>query len=431
MRQMKIIGLALGTCLALAACGEVRYVSADGDDANDGLTEKTAWRTVPRLAKGLPAGGEGRLRRGDTYYCGRLFFRSGLDAEHRTKLTAWGEGPAPVLSAYMIPSNDPSVWKPAGEHLWSYVPTADKGLRGNTTVVNGNIGFLKIGDRIWARKFFKVGQLARQWDFYDDHTTLTVWSERNPAEMAKDIRLAPNMRVITFVNHLEVRGIDVRGTGGHGASGSGCDLRFIDCGFHEIGGSHLAGHGAGVSRYGNGIECWANSKDVLVKGCRISEVYDVAFTMQGPSPKFSWENIHVVDCTISNCTQAIEIWIKRSAPGIGFRNCSFERNLCVNTSRSWGYETRPDKAGGTPLLLYNMETDTCDLLIKDNRFVNSQGALICFWRGLGTLPAGYRIVDNVIEGAADAPICCQPGKDPAASAAREKQIRAENKFVVR
>ena len=50
-----------------ASAKEVRYVAANGDDANDGLTERTAWKTVARLAKGLPAGGEGRLRRGDLF----------------------------------------------------------------------------------------------------------------------------------------------------------------------------------------------------------------------------------------------------------------------------------------------------------------------------------------------------------------------------
>ena len=424
------------TCLAFAgtffaSAKEVRYVAANGDDANDGLTERTAWKTVARLVEGLPAGGEGRLRRGDLFYCGRVTLRPGPDAEHRTTLTAWGEGPKPVLSAYMLPSSDPSVWQPAGTNLWAYVPKADKGLRGNVFEVNGNIGFLKVDGKIFARKFFKLGQLSRQWDFYDDHRTLTVWSEKNPAELTKDMKLAPNVRVISFVNHLEVRDIDVRGTGGHGIAGIGCDVRVLGCGFHEIGGSHLAGHGQGTSRYGNGVECWAGSKDVLVKNCSISDVYDVAFTMQGPNPPHSWENVHVEDCVITRCTQAIEIWAKRCKPGIGFKNCTFERNLCVDTSRNWGYEVRPDKANGTPLLLYSMETDTCDLTIRGNRFVNSLGALVCFWRGLGTLPEGYRIIDNTIEGGKDAPICCQQGKDPAAFAARERKIRSENKFVVR
>ena len=360
-----------------------------------------------------------------------MTLRPGPDAERRTTLTTWGEGPKPVLSAYMLPSSDPSVWQPAGTNLWAYVPKADKGLRGNVFEVNGNIGFLKVDGKIFARKFFKLGQLARQWDFSDDHRTLTVWSERNPAELTKDLKLAPNVRVISFVNHLEVRDIDVCGTGGHGISGVGCDVRVLSCGFHEIGGSHLAGHGQGTSRYGNGVECWAGSKDVLVKNCSISDVYDVAFTMQGPNPPHSWENIHVEDCVITRCTQAIEIWAKKCKPGIGFKNCTFERNLCVDTSRNWGYEVRPDKANGTPLLLYSMETDTCDLTIRGNRFVNSQGALVCFWRGLGTLPVGYRVVDNTIEGDKDAPICCQQGKDPAAFAARERKIRSENKFVAK
>ena len=66
MRLLILAGAAVFPLLVTLAV-ETRYVSADGDDARDGMTERTAWRTLSRLDKGLPAGGEGRLRRGDVY----------------------------------------------------------------------------------------------------------------------------------------------------------------------------------------------------------------------------------------------------------------------------------------------------------------------------------------------------------------------------
>lgn len=409
----------------------IRYVSTDGDDANDGMTERTAWRTLSRLARGLPAGGEGRLRRGDVFYSGRVVFRPGADSAHRTRITAWGMGAKPIVSAYMMPRRDVSTWKNTGSNLWSYVPRSDKALRGNVYSVNGNIGFLKVDGRIFGRKFFSKDSLARQWDFHDDHVTLTVWSTKNPAEAATDIKLAPDVRIFDLADHLEFRDIEIAGTGGHGISGIGCDVRIADCVIREIGGSHLAGHGTGVSRYGNGIECWAGSRDVRVNGCRISDVYDVAFTMQGRNPPHSWENIHVEDCVIIRCTQAIEIWARKCPAEVGFRNCTFRRNLCIDTSRNWGYDVRPDRINGAPLLLYAVDTDTCDLLIEGNRFVNSRGALVSFWRGLGMLPKGYHIVGNRIEGDMTLPVCCQNGSDARADRMREMQIKAENTFSQR
>ena len=116
---------------------------------------------------------------------------------------------------------------------------------------DGNVGFLKVDGKIFARKLFDLPTLQRQWDFIDDGRTVTVWSAKNPSDLSKDIRLAPNMGTIPFVNHMELRGIVVRGTGAHGSNGVGEDIRIVDCGFHEIGGSKLPGYGDGRTRYGN------------------------------------------------------------------------------------------------------------------------------------------------------------------------------------
>ena len=293
---------------AVQAASNIRYFSNAGDDAADGLTPQTAWKSLEKLAEDLPSGGEARLRRGDVFY-GRVRLKAGPDASHRTVVTAYGEGPAPEISAFKLPKNTPDTWTPTGtDNLWKIDLSDFSKFDGNHMTKDGNVGFLKIDGKIFGRKLFDLPKLQRQWDFIDDGTTLTVWSEKNPAELSKDIRIAPNMGTIPFVNHMELRGIVVRGTGAHGSNGVGKDVHFIDCGFHEIGGSKLPGYGDGRTRYGNCIECWAGATDVEVTRCSFSDVYDVAFTMQGPNPSRSWENTHVTDCVFSNCTQCIEIW---------------------------------------------------------------------------------------------------------------------------
>ncbi|MBQ6338225.1 MAG: acetylxylan esterase, partial [Kiritimatiellae bacterium] len=369
----------------------VRYFSNAGDDAADGLTPATAWRTLEKLGGDLPAGGEARLRRGDVFY-GKVDLKSGPDAAHPTVLSAYGEGAAPEICAYKIAKADPSAWTFTGtNNLWRIDLADDSTFGGNRMTKDGNVGFLKVDGRIFGRKFFaKNGRpLAQQWDFMDDHRFLTVWSADNPARMAKDIRIAPNLGVIPFRNHMEVRDVVVRGTGGHGSNGVGFDVRFFDCGFYEIGGSHLGGYGNGVTRYGNGVECWAGASHVQVCRCAFADIYDVGFTMQGGSPSRSWENTHVTDCTFTRCTQCYELWTTKCRPGIGMKGCTFLRNRCVDTARGWAYDVRPDKANATPLLMYAMETDVCDILVKDNMFVNSRGALIFKSGGLADLPDSY------------------------------------------
>jgi hypothetical protein len=76
-----------------------------------------------------------------------------------------------------------------------------------------------------------------------------------------------------------------------------------------------------------------------------------------------------------------------------------------------------------------MQTDVCDILVKDNVFVNSRGTLIFKSGGLAELPESYRVVDNTIIGPPDKAIgyCVGKGK-AAAEAEREKVIRAANRF---
>ncbi len=408
----------------------VRYLSNDGDDAADGLTPETAWRSLAKLSRSLPAGGEARLRCGDVFY-GRARLKSGRSAERRTTLTSYGEGPAPEIHAYKTALPDPTVWEPTGtNHLWRIDLSDHAKFDGNHDTPDDNVGFLKVDGQIHGRKFFgDPAKLTRQWDFIDDHRTVTVWSERNPALVAKSIRFAPKMGILPFASHVTFSNIVVRGTGGHAANVIGIDLRFFDCGFHEIGGSHLGKPGAGTTRFGNGIECWAGSSDILVERCSFSEIYDTAFTLQGPSPKRSWENTHVVDSVFTNCTQCTELWATKCAPGIGIKNCSFRRNRCVNTGRGWAWESRPAKSNAVPLLMYAMETDVCDYLVTENVFINSRKFLVCKSGGVADLPASYRIEGNTIIGPTNQPLAYCRGKGrEKEERARIEQLRAQNTF---
>ena len=412
----------------------VRYFSNDGNDAADGLTPETAWRTLEKLCKDLPAGAEARLRRGDVFY-GKADLKPGFSTERPTVLTAYGEGAKPEICAYKIAKQDQDTWTFTGtNNLWRINLGDYSKFVGNHMTRSGNVGFLKVDGRIFGRKFFAKlkNPLKRQWDFIDDGRNLTVFSTNNPALAAKNICIAPCMGTLPFRDHIVVSNIVVRGTGAHGANGGGVNIRFLDCEFLEIGGSHLYGHGSGVSRYGNGVECWGGCRDVQVRRCVFADVYDVGFTMQGRHAPFSWENIHVTDCVFLRCSQCYELWMNKCRPEIGMKNCSFMRNRCVDTARGWAYDVRPNKECATPLLMYTMATDTCDILVKDNIFINSRGFLIYKSGGLSDLPETYRVIDNTIVGPTNLPLAHCVGKDRAAAeAAREKSIRTANRFVSR
>ena len=102
VRYARRIAIALLAVFALNADAQerrcVRYLAADGNDANDGLTPATAWRTVERLNAGLPSGGTALLRCGDVFY-GKIAVKGGIDGEHRTTLTSFGDG-IKILSSF-------------------------------------------------------------------------------------------------------------------------------------------------------------------------------------------------------------------------------------------------------------------------------------------------------------------------------------------
>jgi len=405
----------------------VRYFASDGDDVRDGLTPQTAWRTLAKIPS-VPAGCEARLKCGDVFF-GTAKLNPGPDIDRPTVLTSWGEGAKPEICAYKIAKGDPAVWQEKGGNLWSIDLADFSKVTGNTMTADGNVGFLKVDGKIFGHKVFKTDKLTAQWDFHEDGRTATVWSVKNPALMTKDLRIAVNGAVVPLVNNTVVRGVTISGTGGHGSCGIGAHVSILDCDYREIGGSTLRGFGDGMTRYGNGIECWAGSTDIQVRRCSISDVYDVAFTMQGGSPPRSWEQVHMTDCLIERCSQAYELWATDCKPGIGLRNCSFQRNRVVDTAYGWAYEVRPDKVNATPLLMYNMDAEVCDVLVKGNVFVNTRGLLIFKSGGQSLLPAMYRVVDNVVVGPKDKTLShCVGGKFAAAEQVRNKEIRDANAF---
>lgn len=423
------IALALGGLLSFAAwSGDVYYLSAVGDDIADGRSPETAWRTLAKVKNSLPGGAELRLRRGDVFH-GSLRIKGGPDADHPTRVVAWGEGAKPVISLYKMVRPDPVVWQSVGDGLWRLDLAKDGNLVGNPAKDN-NFGFIWADGKIHGFRKFNGAPLIAEWDFAEGKESLCVRCTRNPAEVAKDIRLAPQVGGIPFVKNAFFDSLVVRGTGAHGSSGVGSDLVFRNCEFREIGGSVLTVRKGGTHvRYGNGVECWAGSTRIRVEDCAFSDIYDVAFTMQGDSPVRSWENVHMIGCVVERCTQAFEVWTRECKPGVGMKGCSFERNRCVDCGFCWGYDTRPNKDSSAPLLVFTLDTDVCDILVSDNEFVNFRNYLVYKSGGLSYLPGGYRIVGNRIRGTMTAVGNPPRRQDRADSKAREECIRKSNDFV--
>lgn len=375
----------------------IYYVSANGCDTADGLSPETAWKTIQKVNSSVAGGDEVRFRCGDTFY-GTINPPAGISAEQPTTYTSYGEGKKPVVCQYKI--TKPGAWDKISENIFKIDMSDTSRFDGNISELDNNAGFMKIDGRIYYERVYAMDDLKHQWQFFSnyDDNCIYVYSEKCPCEMAKEIKIACNIRCMAFTTHLKVCGIEFRGTGGHGLNGVTRGAYVYDCEFHELGGSHLKGFPRANTRYGNGVECWANSCEVTVDHCKFSGIYDVAITMQGGNVQIDWENMYFTNNEMWDCTQCFEIWASGDIPGKGFKNCHFENNVCVNSGWCWGYEARPDKVNVSHLLIYGLSIpdQLCDITITGNFFSNARRSTIFKAGGAAKMPSGYKIFGNTI-----------------------------------
>jgi hypothetical protein len=91
-----------------------------GDDARDGLSPGTAWRSLTRVNKArLQPGDHVLFRRGETWH-GQLIPQSGGEAGAIT-YGAFGEGDKPALLGSLAMNCVPD-WQPAGPGIWATAP---------------------------------------------------------------------------------------------------------------------------------------------------------------------------------------------------------------------------------------------------------------------------------------------------------------------
>ena len=372
---------------------ETRYLANAGDDAADGRTPATAWRTIGRLNAGLPAGGRGLLRRGDVFH-GTIRVKGGPDAAHSTAITAYGEGAKPVITTAVRVPTGTNVWALVGRNIWK------------TPLEPSIPGVLIVDGELKAELRYDYNDVNRMWDFAGQDGWLYVHATNNPSLLAKEIRVTVKEDGAVLASNTELRGLCFREIGAHGAYAGWHNelvshLRVVDCDFDTIGGSELVGYAQQAHvktpvrvRYGNGVEFGHNVSDAIVEGCTFRGVYDTGTTMQG-LPQYSWKDIHIRKCRFEECTQAFEVWCRKAAAGCGFENCSFTDNVCVRVGCGWGAEVRPNRACAAPLLMYAMEVGRMDILVARNQFIDFPGPLFYRSGGNPNPPPGYRMEDNV------------------------------------
>ena len=256
-----------------------RYLSYRGDDAADGLSPNTAWRTIERLNREKISAGmfvlfeRGGLYRGSVKTCPGVTY------------TAYGKGPKPLITVSPMDGADPEKWeKTDAKDVWRcQIGTDDVGV----IVFDGGVAHaIKIvpvynADGTFAQQYggkaFNAGYADLEGDlhFWHDYSAKTKFqphakgsgyvylkSKKNPGLRFKSIEFGIKRYAFNVGRNddVTVDNISVMYVGAHGVGANTMkNLKVANCTFAWIGGSiqaeDLFGRNAPV-RYGNAVEIW-------------------------------------------------------------------------------------------------------------------------------------------------------------------------------
>ena len=364
--------------------GKSYFVSADGDDSADGLSESTAWKTLERVSNATLQEGDGVFfRRGD-------LFRGVVWTKGGVTYGAYGEGPKPRLYGWDKSLADPDLWVLVDKehHIWKMT---EKILDPGTLVfgddelhsiklipsyINGRFVCREDESRLFEMKNEMIRNLDIFWHFEDNLTTMPSKGEDfpipdvenaygdlylrcdggNPGSLFGSIEAIPRRPMFGVgAKNVHIDNICIKYVGVHGICGGGpClqGLHVTNCEIGWIGGTiqhffgtdpnYPQGKRGTVTRYGNAIEIYGGCDDYLVSNCYIYESYDAGMTHQITTSgnKYTLTNVLYKDNVVENCVYGIEYFLdmKDSSDPSYMDQIEMCGNIIWNSGYGWGQQ---------------------------------------------------------------------------------------------
>ncbi len=417
--------------------GKTYYISYKGDDANDGLTPATAWRTVRNLRAKTPALAEGDLvlfERGGVYHDAELYPVS------HTGVGAYGEGRKPQLYAGDKNYADPTLWEQVDGHYakWRTKIPAD---RKNADAMHHNIGNIIFDHGYGCAADYKRlarEELSTDFDFYHDmeeNYLYLYYSMGNPGAQFESIEMAPKYGIIVIAGGNEditVENLCCKYTGGHAIfayCGKGITVRGCEIGY--IGGSMQTP----TVRYGNGIEFYSKAENMLVENCWIYECFDAGYTNQSAGDEDFGINITVRDNLIEYCNYNIELWMRNNPGKSGLKNCLYSGNILRFAGYGFGTKRRigSNSSAVSNFSMVHHEAVPCENVVIENNLLDGATRYLLYaprpndTEGRGPTVRGnrwnfipYRSADTV----ASVGRCFVDGVDTVLTAATQEETEA-------
>lgn len=403
--------LALTACTVLpvddSSYARTYYIDPDtGDDANDGQSATTAFRTVAALEDLYPPPDSlVAFKRGAVHRLPATLRLKGGSSAGWVTWGAYGDPAAarPILAGSVAiagqagpdgSSGSQPAWQAGPQaDTWSLdwsgqIDTGDGRDAHGPEQGPGNLWFFADSSAsaamtAWGWRRQTAAGLASDGDWYYDPAGQTIWlhwSDASPPELTE---AAVNRTGLDFSGQRFVilRDLDIRYCGGYALRGhEASQIRFLDSDVSFCGGGTKNGE---YVRLGNGFETTGNASDILVAGCRFYQIYDTAFDPQNTgSLGVTQSGLVYRDNVVSHMGLAgCELWLRPGASVL--RDVSIQDNVFSCSGRGWGYQQH-DHAGqaqvGADVVVFQNEAWSWNIAITGNVFANSRLVLLAEWR---------------------------------------------------
>ncbi len=358
------------------------YISSSGNDANNGTSTSSPWKTL----QSQTAGNTYLFKRGDTFYF--RIPRVYVPPSNFTKTLTFGDygtGAKPVISTY---TKVVAGWTIHSANVWKVALATASNFTGFIPS-NLNVGFLKVDGIITGAKKSSLASVTSPGSFYSDETNniLYIYSTTDPS--LSGIEFATKKNIFDIGDNTYVHNIKFMGGGANGISAFNTYNSTIrSCDVTEIGGSYIAS-GTSTTRYGNGIQLFNGADNCLIDSCNVSKCYDVSLTMQTANST----SLHIFkDITWQNNTsdsseQGFELTLLADTTGLsqasGFQNCKIVQNSFRNSGYSWSHFLRPS-IRGVDILSYQWKATPAnsDVVYENNTFYKPRDGL--YYAQVGT-----------------------------------------------
>ncbi len=389
----------------VAPGGKVWYVSNDGNDSNDGLSEKTPLATLTKVealqkANSINAGDVVLLKRGDEWH-------HNFVAKSGVTYSAYGEGAKPRILG-SIEADNPEQWLSTDkENLYkfyqpvyvvedvgqivfndgeAYGMRVIKSMTEDVSLSAGTDGLVSNGIDYWyfpPQPFKNAYDLNHHLQFYHDwsENALYLYCEGgNPGDLFDSIEIAKFGKGITAGSDVIIDNICVRYTGSHGIWASSCENFTVrNCEVGWIGGS-CSNPGVATNRLGNAVEVYGTVSGFYVYDNYMHNCFDCGPTVQlgatlTEGKKLIFENVEIRDNALWDAD--LEVWLTTTTENTPTTyakiiNCKLSNNLVTRSGYGFsGYNHQ--KYGYTSFYgAGDTFTEFIDCSIENNKFWNTR-----------------------------------------------------------